>query len=170
MKISPCCKYHWMEDLQLPFNKGQKKKKKIKIKTFNCMFLSCHIQWIYSLQLPNDKDLVAWSRCNVWSLSDFKKIQIHNHVVQKLVLNHLARLVVCSCGFESHYSHLKNVLHIPGFPTKGQREGDTVSDIFDFWSCWALFCIEVTDLIPTSFFKEIVIAPLKMDACRWNFC
>ena len=40
----------------------------------------------------NLKELIAWSRCHIWSLSDSNGIQTHNHLVCKLILNHLAKL------------------------------------------------------------------------------
>ena len=68
-----------------------------------------------------------------------------------------------SCGIESHCSHLESFTY-PRVSHKGSEGRGKVFDIFDFWSCWALFCIELTDFIPTSFFKEIVIVLLKMHA------
>ena len=35
---------------------------------------------------------------------------------------------------------------------------------FYFWSCWTLFFIELKDLILTSFFKEIMIVLVKLNA------
>ena len=68
-----------------------------------------------------------------------------------------------TCGFESDCNHLESFTH-PRVPHKSSEGGGTVFDIFDFWSCWVLFCIELIDLIPTSFFNKIVIVLLKMHA------
>ena len=68
-----------------------------------------------------------------------------------------------ACGFESRCGHLVRFTY-PRVSHKGSEGGGTVFDIFDFWPCCALFCIELVDLIPTSFFKEIVIVLLKMHA------
>ena len=37
-------------------------------------------------------ELLAWKRCNIWSLSDNKGIWNYNHLVQKQTLNYLAKL------------------------------------------------------------------------------
>ena len=39
----------------------------------------------------NVKELLAWSRRYIWSLSDSNGIQTHNHLVRKQTLNHLAK-------------------------------------------------------------------------------
>ena len=41
----------------------------------------------------NVKELLAWSRCHIWGLSDSNVIWIHNYLVPKRTLNHLAKLV-----------------------------------------------------------------------------
>ena len=40
----------------------------------------------------NVKELLAWNKCDNWSLSDSNRIQTHNHLVHKQTLNHLAKL------------------------------------------------------------------------------
>ena len=65
------------------------------------------------------------------------------------------------CGIESHCSHLESFTY-PRVSHKDSEGRGKVFDIFDFWPCWVLFCIELTDLIPTNFFKEIVIVLPKM--------
>ena len=40
----------------------------------------------------NVKELLAWSRRHIWSLSDSNEIWTHNHLVCKRTLNHLAKL------------------------------------------------------------------------------
>ena len=39
----------------------------------------------------NVKELLAWSRREIWSLSDVNCIRTHNHLVHKRTLNHLAK-------------------------------------------------------------------------------
>ena len=40
----------------------------------------------------NVKELCAWSRCHIWTLSDINGIGTHNQLVRKRTLNHLAKL------------------------------------------------------------------------------
>ena len=40
----------------------------------------------------NVKELLAWSRCEIWSLSDCNWTRTHNHFVHKRTLDHLAKL------------------------------------------------------------------------------
>ena len=62
---------------------------------FDYMFLSCHIyisEWtLYSCLKV--KELLAWSRCKICSLSECNWTRTHNHLVRKGTLNHLAKLV-----------------------------------------------------------------------------
>ena len=44
---------------------------------------------LYSCQ--NVKELLAWSRREIWSLSDCKWTRIHKHLVHKRTLNHLVK-------------------------------------------------------------------------------
>ena len=46
-----------------------------------------------SIVYLNVMDFVAWSRRNIWSLSDSNEIRTHNHLVRKRTLNHLTMLV-----------------------------------------------------------------------------
>ena len=62
-----------------------------------CMFLSCHVrvlEWITLYSCLNVKELLAWRRCEIWSLSDCNWTRTHNHLVRKRTLNHLAKLVI----------------------------------------------------------------------------
>ena len=53
----------------------------------------------HSIVCLNVKELPAWSRCHIWNLSDYNRIQTHNHLVHKWKLNHLAKLAnVGNCG------------------------------------------------------------------------
>ena len=54
---------------------------------------------MYTLQLPNVKGLLAWNRRSIWSLSNCRSNQFHNHLVRKRTLSHLASL-------ETHKIHL----------------------------------------------------------------
>ena len=40
----------------------------------------------------NVKELLAWNRCNIWSLGDCYKTWTHNHLICKWTLNHLTKL------------------------------------------------------------------------------
>ena len=46
----------------------------------------------HSIVCLNVKELLARSRCHIWSLSDSNEIRTHNHLVRKRTLNHLASL------------------------------------------------------------------------------
>ena len=63
----------------------------------------------------NVKELLARSRCEIWSLRDCNWTRTHNHLVHKRILNHLAKPFTwlkwlsvhlwSGCGFESSWSH-----------------------------------------------------------------
>ena len=63
----------------------------------------------------NVKELLAQSRCKIWSLSDCNWTRTHNHLVCKRTLNHLANWLngwvlvyeVRGCELESSCSHRK---------------------------------------------------------------
>ena len=70
-----------------------------------CEYLSVQSIWLYvimscmsvsvnphSIVYLNVKELLARSRCHIWSLSDSNVIQTHNHLVCKRTLNHLTKL------------------------------------------------------------------------------
>ena len=46
----------------------------------------------HSIICLNVKELLAWSRHHIWSLSDSNVIRTQNHLVRKRRLNHLAKL------------------------------------------------------------------------------
>ena len=59
------------------------------------MFLSCHVcisEWIHSYSCLNMKELLAWSRHVIWSLSGCNWTWTQNHLVCKWTLNLLAKL------------------------------------------------------------------------------
>ena len=70
-----------------------------------CEYLSVPCIWLHVIIMPhtsvrinlnyiiclNVKEILAWSRCHSWSLSDSNVIRTHNHLVYKQRLNHLAK-------------------------------------------------------------------------------
>ena len=48
----------------------------------------------------NVKELLARSRCHIWSLRGSNGIRTHNHLVRKRTLNHLAKLAKSGRGLE----------------------------------------------------------------------
>ena len=57
------------------------------------MFLLCNArvsEWIDTLCCLNVKELLAQNRWDIWSLNDCNRIWIHNHLLRKRTLNHLA--------------------------------------------------------------------------------
>ena len=53
----------------------------------------------------NVKELLARSRCEIWSLSDYNWTRTHNHLVHKWTLNHFAKLAKSAWRFESTCNH-----------------------------------------------------------------
>ena len=76
---------------------------------------------LHSTVCVKAKELLAQSRCHIWSLSDCNMIGTHNHLVCKQTLNHLAKPAngpvwlngwvsvykLNGCGLESCCCHLK---------------------------------------------------------------
>ena len=74
-----------------------------------CGYLSCMVHLIvcsdhvtYAFQSEstlcsflNLKELLAWNRREIWSLSDDNWTRTHSHLVRKWTLNHLAKLANC---------------------------------------------------------------------------
>ena len=103
------------------------------------MYIGCKLVWLYILAVYsyrvmykfrseftlysclNVNELLAQNRYGIWSLSGCNRTQIHNHLVCKRTLNHLAKLVwlngwvfiyeLSVCGFKCCCSHL-NFLNI----------------------------------------------------------
>ena len=103
------------------------------------MYIDCKLVWLYILAVYsyrvmytfrsestlcsclNVNELLAQNRYGIWSLSGCNRTQIHNHLVCKRKLNHLAKLVwlngwvfiyeLSVCGFKCCCSHL-NFLNI----------------------------------------------------------
>ena len=60
---------------------------------------SCHVTYAFQSEstlysCPNVKELLAQSRCEIWSLSDCNCTWTHNHLVRKKPLKHLAKLAL----------------------------------------------------------------------------
>ena len=70
---------------------------------------SCHVTYAIQSESTlysclNVKELLAWSRCEIWSLSDCNWTRTHNQLVQKWTLNHLTKLgqfTACPSGWKS---------------------------------------------------------------------
>ena len=63
---------------------------------FDGMFFKCHVQvseWITLYSFLNVKELLAQSRCEIWSFSDCNLTLTQNHWVHQLTLNRLVKLV-----------------------------------------------------------------------------
>ena len=69
--------------------------------SFSFSFISDWIHTLYSCL--NVKELLGWSWCEIWSLSDCNWTRTHNHLVRKQTHNHLAKLA----SLQSSCSHLK---------------------------------------------------------------
>ena len=66
------------------------------------LLLSCHIQILEYTALYNYlyvKDLLAWNRHKIWSLSYCNGTWTHNCLVRKQTLNYLAKLASASCTY-----------------------------------------------------------------------
>ena len=64
----------------------------------------CHVMYTFQSESTlynclNARELLAWNKCDIWSLSDSKGIWTHNHLVHKRTLNHLAKLVIWLNGW-----------------------------------------------------------------------
>ena len=91
-----------------------------------CEYLSVRCIWLYviiisrtsfrvnphSIVCLNVKDLLAQSRCEIWSISDSNGIRTHNHWFSKRTLNHLAKLAKwLSCAVSTYlYSAFDSML------------------------------------------------------------
>ena len=58
---------------------------------------SCHVRYAFESEsilysYLNAKELLAWSRCKIWILSDWNFTGTQNHLVRKRALNHFAKL------------------------------------------------------------------------------
>ena len=87
------------------------------LKMLQITVCSCHVTYAFQSESTlniclNVKELLARSKHNIWSLSDCNGTRIHNHLVCKHILNHLAKLAKWLCvrlgikWFESRCSHL----------------------------------------------------------------
>ena len=86
-----------------------------------CEYLSVQWIWLYVLIMSrmhftvnlhcgclNAKEILAWSRHEIWSLSDCNWTRTHNHLVHKRTLNHLAKLAKWLSCVVSTYLHDKD--------------------------------------------------------------
>ena len=88
---------------------------------YHVMYTWIHVSESTLYSCLNVKELLAQNRHGIWSLSECNRNQIHNHLVCKRTLNHLAKLVwlngwvfvykLSGCGFKSYCSNL-NFLNI----------------------------------------------------------
>ena len=64
------------------------------LKIYFCLYVIIMSRRVnpHSIVCMNVEELLAWSRRNIWSLSDSNVIRTHNHLVRKRRLNHLAKL------------------------------------------------------------------------------
>ena len=58
---------------------------------------------LHSIVCLNVNELLAQSRCHIWSLSDSNEIRTHNHLVRKPTFNHLAKLAKWLNGWVFFY-------------------------------------------------------------------
>ena len=104
-----------------------KNESEVKVLTFYCniwpnlIVAVCYYHVTYAFKSEstlyswlNVKELIAWNRRKIWSLSDSNGIQTQNHLVRKRTLNHLAkRYIVAWCNKSPHlYMEFKFVLNI----------------------------------------------------------
>ena len=81
-------------------------------------YLSAQCIWLYVLVVSHIcfrvsprysclkvKEIFAWSKCKIWSLSDCNWTQTQKHLVQKQTLNHLAKLAKWLSCVLSTYLH-----------------------------------------------------------------
>ena len=72
--------------------------KKLKENSINLTACAYHVTYAFQSKSTlcsclNVKELIAWNRREIWSLSDCNKIRTHNQLVRKRTLNHLAKPV-----------------------------------------------------------------------------
>ena len=83
---------------------------------------SCRVN-PHSIVCVSVKELIAQSMCHIWNLRDSNTIRIHNHLVGKRTLSHLAKLAslakcwvsvyeLTGCGFESRSCQLDFVIKV----------------------------------------------------------
>ena len=75
---------------------------------WSCLVVMSHTSFrvnLYSIVRLNIKELLAWSRCYIWRISDSNGIWTHNHLVHKWTLNHKAKLAKWLSCAVSTYLH-----------------------------------------------------------------
>ena len=73
--------------------------KKLKENSINLTACAYHVTYAFQSKSTlcsclNVKELIAWNRREIWSLSDCNKIRTHNQLVRKRTLNHLAKQAI----------------------------------------------------------------------------
>ena len=61
---------------------------------FDYMFLTCHArvsEKIHTLYMPDANNVLAQSRCEIWTLNNFNWTRNQNHLVRKRTLNDLTK-------------------------------------------------------------------------------
>ena len=77
------------------FSEQMMKAKMVTVKTLTVCYY--HITYVFQgestlYNFLNFKEIFAWNRRDIWSLSDSNEIRIQNNLVCKRTLNHLAKL------------------------------------------------------------------------------
>ena len=88
------------------------------------------------------KELLAWNRCDIWSLIDSNRIQTINHLVFERTLSHLAKLTwlgnhfkLDGCVFQSRWCYLKYVV------VYKKRLCQYLSKVYSLINCPILFVL-----------------------------
>ena len=102
--------YLWLllspQELYFPALKRRKSRiSPIQVKNtfFTCVFLSCHVpvfKWIYSLQSPNIKELLARNSFGIWSLmtvTGFEPRELANTLISPILKNTSFTWMFLSC-------------------------------------------------------------------------
>ena len=104
---------------EVTFNKYSNFKKLVRIASWLYVIIMSRKSFrvnLHSKVCLNVKELLAWSRHHIWSLSDSNKVWTHNHLVCKRTLNHLPKMSrvfvyeLSGCGFECLCCHLNHIL------------------------------------------------------------
>ena len=87
---------HWEKLLEINLNQ-----KTLTVCSYHVTYTFQSESTLYSYL--NVKELLACSKCKIWSLSDYDRTQTHNHLAHKRTLNHLAKLAKwLSCAVSTY--------------------------------------------------------------------